>query len=752
MQNEKLLGTGPGQVALRVVAALLLIAAALLIVLHLPAEAQANDRDVSGVTLTSPNPGELVIAWDAPGNAPDDYRVTWKKSTASWPSHRSENTVAGGNAFPSGTSHTVTGLEEGTAYKARVRARYHNSGGRVEKSGPWSATEEIAVAQTPLPAKPTGLVTAASHDNVLLSWDNPDDDTITGYQVLRGPDADNLATLADDTGDANTSYTDSNVAAQTSYAYAVKARNARGLGPQSDPVTATTLAAPQEPRVARAVSVDATLSALTLKDARDNAVALDPTFASGTTSYNAKVANSVSRIKVEPTANDSNAAIDYLDDNDATLTDEDTSTADVFDFDLSVGANVVKVKVTAEDSTTTKNYIITVNRVDFLVSNLGQYSDTSRCVAAMSPGLATQFTTGSEADGYLISEVWLEFFVSSGTGTIPRVSIYSDSTGQPGSSLKVLTNPATIPTTSTELGFGADDYKLDPSTPYWIVVEWVSGRGLMCVSYTRTYTAEDTGTAVGWSIGDNGSILSGGTWSASGTWSTVTPGTKIPLIAVRGTVAPPVTDDATLSALALFDSNSDGVTLSPAFAAAVTSYTAAVANAHADGELEATPNDSNATVEFLDENDATIATVTQTGNVHSILPDFDIGENVVKVKVTAEDGTTTRTYTVTVTRQPKPNNPPTGSPTIAVQLEVGHTLIASTSGIGDPDGLNAPGFTYQWQRQDGGVFTDISGATGMLYTLTSDDEGKRVRVEVTFTDDDGNRHTLTGAPTGEVQA
>ena len=236
MPNEKLLGTGSGQTTLRVAAAVLLVAVALLLVVRLPAEAQANDRDVGGVTLTSPNPGELVIAWDAPGNAPTDYRVTWKKSTARWTSYKRENTVDGGNAFPTGTSHTVTGLEEGTAYQARVRARYHNSGGKVEKSGPWSAVEEIAVAQTPPPGKPTGLITAASHDNVLLFWTDPGDTTITGYQVLRGPDA----------GDANASYTDSNVAAQTTYVYAVKARNADGLGPQSDTASVTTPAAPTE--------------------------------------------------------------------------------------------------------------------------------------------------------------------------------------------------------------------------------------------------------------------------------------------------------------------------------------------------------------------------------------------------------------------------------------------------------------------------------------------------------------------------
>ena len=57
------------------------------------------------------------------------------------------------------------------------------------------------------------------------------------------------------------------------------------------------------------------------------------------------------------------------------------------------------------------------------------------------------------------------------------MSIYSDSSGQPGSSLKVLTNPSPIPTTRTEFDFGADNYELDPSTSYWIVVEWASSSG-----------------------------------------------------------------------------------------------------------------------------------------------------------------------------------------------------------------------------------------------------------------------------------
>ena len=94
----------------------------------------------------------------------------------------------------------------------------------------------------------------------------------------------------------------------------------------------------------------------------------------------------------------------------------------------------------------------------------------------------------------------------------------------------------------------------------------------------------------------------------------------------------------------------------------------------------------------------------------------------------------------------------TGRPSITGQHQVGHTLTADTSGIDDPDGLSSPGYTYQWVRLDAGVFTDITGADSMVYTLTSEDEGKRVRVKVTFNDDAGNSHTLTSFTTGTVQA
>ena len=225
--------------------AALLLAAPFLF--HAGSTVLAADNEITGVTLTSPSPGELAITWDAPSDAPDDYRVTWKKSDGKWPSYKNENTALGGNAFPTGTSHTVTGLEEGTEYSVRVRARYHDGDGNVEQSGPWSAALEITVASAPLPAKPTRLSTSPSHDSVLLSWTDPSDSTVTSYQILRGPDRDNLTVLADNTGSATTSYTDDSVEAETTYVYATKARNAHGLSPQSDTVSVTTPAAPVLP-------------------------------------------------------------------------------------------------------------------------------------------------------------------------------------------------------------------------------------------------------------------------------------------------------------------------------------------------------------------------------------------------------------------------------------------------------------------------------------------------------------------------
>ena len=94
------------------------------------------------------------------------------------------------------------------------------------------------------------------------------------------------------------------------------------------------------------------------------------------------------------------------------------------------------------------------------------------------------------------------------------------------------------------------------------------------------------------------------------------------------------------------------------------------------------------------------------------------------------------------------NSPATGVPTISGTVQVGETLTANTSGIADPDGLSDAQYEYQWLADD----SDISGATNATYTLVAEDEGKAIKVEVSFTDDVGHDETLTSAATDEVDA
>ena len=109
-----------------------------------------------------------------------------------------------------------------------------------------------------------------------------------------------------------------------------------------------------------------------------------------------------------------------------------------------------------------------------------------------------------------------------------------------------------------------------------------------------------------------------------------------------------VSADATLSALVVNDGRSD-LTLSPFFAPGTTAYTALVANAVAQVAVTTTTTHAEATIEYLNASDMTLDDPDISDTVQPVT--LEEGDNVVKVKVTAEDGATTKTYTVTVTRR-----------------------------------------------------------------------------------------------------
>ena len=90
---------------------------------------------------------------------------------------------------------------------------------------------------------------------MVLTWDDPGDDSITGYVILRRVRVNNtggdFSVLVADTGSAATTYTDATVAASTTYTYRIKAINERGTSERSRWYHIDTPAAPaSKPAVA----------------------------------------------------------------------------------------------------------------------------------------------------------------------------------------------------------------------------------------------------------------------------------------------------------------------------------------------------------------------------------------------------------------------------------------------------------------------------------------------------------------------
>ena len=145
---------------------------------------------------------------------------------------------------------TLTGLTKGSTFKIQIRTRYETGG---DNDGPWSGpwTNELTqrVNDDP-PAAPTGLTASqVAHDSLTLSWTAPSRGTITGYSVLRGADANSMSAILADSRSTSTQYTDSSVAAETTYVYAIQALSPDGNGTQSETTNVTT-SAPPSPTVA----------------------------------------------------------------------------------------------------------------------------------------------------------------------------------------------------------------------------------------------------------------------------------------------------------------------------------------------------------------------------------------------------------------------------------------------------------------------------------------------------------------------
>ncbi|MEI6675861.1 MAG: cadherin-like beta sandwich domain-containing protein [Verrucomicrobiota bacterium] len=126
--------------------------------------------------------------------------------------------------------------------------------------------------------------------------------------------------------------------------------------------------------------------------------------------------------------------------------------------------------------------------------------------------------------------------------------------------------------------------------------------------------------------------------------------------------AAPLSNNSSLSSLALSEGS-----LSPAFAAVTTAYAASVSNATTSVTITPSVAEANATVKVN-------GTLVTTGTASASIP-LVVGNNPIIVQVTAQDGITTSTYTVTVTRVS------TVSTLSGLALSTGSLSPAFTTGI-----------------------------------------------------------------------
>jgi len=300
--------------------------------------------------------------------------------------------------------------------------------------------------------------------------------------------------------------------------------------------------------VTRAASNDDNLSALKL-----NGGTFSPAFVKTTTSYTAAVANGVTSVKITPTVDEPNATVHV----DGGLVTSGTASPTI---NLPVGATTINTIVTAQDGTTSKDYTIVVTRAKSSNTYLANLKISTGTLSPTFAYLTTGYTTS----------------VSNATTSLTVTPVVADTTA------KVKVNGVAV---ASKAASGPITLNVGQNT---ISVLVTAQDGVT----TETYT-------------------------------------------ITATRAPSA--DATLSDLHL-----GGGTLAPSFASATTNYTATVPLATTSVMVKPTANEPNATIKV---NGTAVASGSPSGDIT-----LNTGANNITTVVTAQDGTTMDTYTITVYR------------------------------------------------------------------------------------------------------
>ena len=449
-------------------------------------------------------------------------------------------------------------------------------------------------------------------------------------------------------------------------------------------------------------STDATLSNLTLSGI--NIGPFDP----ATTEYNASVANGVDETTVTPTTNDGGAIY--------AIKLGGVAHADGI-IPLAVGGNVITIEVTAEDGNTAKTYTVTVTRAEPLSTDatlsglelsgidFGAFDPaTTGYTASVANGVDETTVTPTTNDGGAIYAIKLGG-VAHADGTV-ELSVGSnvitvEVTAEDGNTTKTYTvtvtraeQPVSGPAVAVALSpsgpveegtevtvtmsFGGLERDSDPGDVDYIfradVKNSASGNADDCEDQERGY-----GLGVDRymkQVDENPEVRTGNISAscAPGDYTvkvSVSSPSNIELatatadftVNAPGQQQPePPSSDATLNSLAL-----SGVYFG-AFDSATTGYTANVANGVDETTVTPTVNDDGATYAIK------LGGVTDADGVIPLA----VGSNVITVEVTAEDGNTAKTYTVTTTRAEPPSTDATLSNLTLSGINIGPFDSATT--------------------------------------------------------------------------
>ncbi len=611
-------------------------------------------RDIGRITLTGDTPGVIEASWVAPSETPAGYRISWAQvgdPYLTW-------TDSTGNAFPADPSRTITGLEEGTEYKAKMRATYGGT------SGDWSGEITITVARSANspPSVDAGQdQTVSEGDTVTLNATASDQD---GDQITYSWSHDSTLPITISNATAqSTTFIAPTVGLDTTVTFVLSVSDGTNAD-VTDQVTITiqdvpanippTVDAGQDQTVSEGdtVTLNATASdqdgdQITYSWTHDDTLAITITDSDSlSASFTAPGVAANTIITVTLTVND--GTVDVTDTLQVTITDSPNSPPEV-------GAGVDQEVV--EGSTVSLSGTATDDDTEDTLAYSWTHDDTLAITITDSDSLSASFTAPGVAANTIIT---VTLTVNDGTVDVTDT-------------LQVTITDS--PNSPPEVGAGVDQEVVEGST----------------VSLSGTATDDDTEDTLAYSWTHDDTLAITITDSDSLSASFTAPGVAAnTIITVTLTVNDGTVDVTDTLQVTITDSPNSP----PEVGAGVDQEVVEGSTVSLSGT--ATDDDTEDTLAYSWTHDDTLAiTITDSDSLSASFTAPGVAANtIITVTLTVNDGTVDVTDTLQVTITDSPNSPPSVDAGGDQTVEEGDTVTLSGSAM-DSDGDS---ITYTWSQ------------------------------------------------------